>query len=335
MAGDFKIHFLEGSQRNPFPFVVIPQAACPKWADDGVKAAKRARGALGFIEVGGAPALALPGASATACVVEGRCAYFVRWAAWKYGDHDARLARLIASVKDAQWKPRGTFKVASKPLLLFSAAPSPYKKWGRWEMPDNYGAGGAAVVPLAPGDYDVHVAEHVTGERASIDLVRLTPSGKKASAPEAKPIDPAAVALSREAAKLRWIDSEGGPFVALPPGLRSAWHGAKGFGEDASDYERACAIEEAGGALIAVGDGHALVVPGPESATAFEADGAWLLVTQHAARDPGQAYAAARAVPEKSWKRLKAKLSLPAGGLELRDASAIGRTPSLKVPVPP
>jgi hypothetical protein len=329
MAGDFKVHFLEGSSRDPFPFVVIPKAACPTWADAGVKSAKRSRGAFGIIEVGGAPSLVLPGSSATACIISGRCAYFVRWPKYKYGNHDALLNRLIAGVKDEQWKPRGAFEVANSPLQLFSASPSPYRKWARWEV-----AGCAIDVPLAKGSYDVHVAEHVTGERAAVDLVRLTPVGAKASAPKAKPADPKDAALAREVAKLRWVDSEGGPFVALPTSLRKEWRGAKHYGAGSSDYERACEIENASGAILEVGRGAALVVPGPESATAFEIDGAWLFVTQHAARDPREAYAAMRAAPEKSFKKQKAKLTVPAGGLELRDASALGsRGPSLKVPV--
>lgn len=331
MAADFKIDFFEGSTRDPYPFVVIPKKECPKWDERGAAKAKRARGAFAVMEVGGAPSLVLPGGVATTCIMHGKCAYFVRWPKYTYGDHDAKLARLIASVKDAQWKPRGTFDVASKPLLLFSAAKSPYP-WGRWEMPGNYNAG-AAVVPLAPGAYDVHVAEHVTGERTSLDLVRLTPVGARASAPKTVAIDPARVALERVVAKLKGVDSEGGPFVALPAALKRAWRGAKDYGAGASDYERACAIEGDGGALIEVGEGTALVIPGPESATAIEVDGAWHFITQHAAKDPVDAYAAARAVPEKSFKKQKAKLVLPAAGLELRDASTVGRATSLAVPV--
>jgi hypothetical protein len=331
MAADFKIHFLERGSVKPFPFVAVPQTACPKWGDACVKAAQRARGAFGVIDVGGTSALVLTGNAATAVVVHDGSAWFVRWPSYKYGDNDARVNRMIASVKDAQWVARGQFEVQGNPVLLFSAAPSPYK-WGRWEMPDNFNAG-AAVVPLAVGRYDVHVAEHVTGERTSMDFVRLTPAGKTASAPKAPPLDPARAKLAREAAKVRFIDSEGGPFVALPPSLRKAWHGAKDFDSGTSDYGRACAIEGAGGALIGIGDGHGVVVAGPESATAFEIDGAWLFVTQHDARDPVAAYEAARTVPEKSWKRVKGTLTIPSGGLELRDASAIGRTPTLKVPV--
>jgi hypothetical protein len=92
-------------------------------------------------------------------------------------------------------------------------------------------------------------------------------------------------------------------------------------------------IEKEGGALIEVGDEQAVVVPGPESATAIEVDGAWLFVTRHGAEDPVDAYAAMRAVPEKSLTRVKAKLEVPAGGLELRDGATVDRATSLKVPV--
>lgn len=327
MADELEVHFF-GAQ--PHAFVVVPQSACPSWSQAGTDEAARATGTCTMIEVGGAPSLVLLGRAAVACFLDGPCAYFIRWTKWKDGDHDAKMKRLIASVKDAQWKAQGTFEVVSEPLMLFSSAKSPYK-WGRWEMPGNF-AGGAAVVALAKGTYDVHVAEKVTGERTAVDLVRLTPAGKKATAPKTEAFDAARASLEREAAKVKWIDSEGGPFVALPAGLKKAWRGAKDYDSGTSDYERACEIERKGGVLIEIDGGHAVVVPGPESATAMEVGGDWLFVTQHRADDPVDAYAAMRAVPDKSFGK-KATLEIPTGGLELRDASIIGRAPSLKVAV--
>jgi hypothetical protein len=56
-----------------------------------------------------------------------------------------------------------------------------------------------------------------------------------------------------------WIDSAGGPLILLPQHLLSEWSGADSrTGRDKTDYDRACAIGEAG--ILDVANGHALVL---------------------------------------------------------------------------
>ncbi|GAA3501502.1 immunity 21 family protein [Streptomyces prasinosporus] len=70
-----------------------------------------------------------------------------------------------------------------------------------------------------------------------------------------------------EPGTVEWVESGGGPLVAVPETVLPFWTGADGE-ETASDYDRAC---EAGGpvGLLPVGDSAALVLGDEPAATAF------------------------------------------------------------------
>ncbi len=73
-----------------------------------------------------------------------------------------------------------------------------------------------------------------------------------------------------EPGTVQWVDSGGGPLVAVPETVLPFWTGADGE-ETASDYDRACEIVGHVG-LLPVGDGVALVFGDEPASTAFLPD---------------------------------------------------------------
>ena len=70
-----------------------------------------------------------------------------------------------------------------------------------------------------------------------------------------------------EPGTLEWIESGGGPLIAVPETVLPFWAGADGD-ETASDYDRACEVDAAVG-LLPVGDGAALVLGDEPASTAY------------------------------------------------------------------
>ncbi|KES05908.1 hypothetical protein BU52_17485 [Streptomyces toyocaensis] len=64
-----------------------------------------------------------------------------------------------------------------------------------------------------------------------------------------------------------WVESGGGPLIAVPETVLPFWTGADGE-ETASDYDRACEVDGLVG-LLPVGDAAALVLGDEPAATAF------------------------------------------------------------------
>ncbi|WP_320775334.1 immunity 21 family protein [Streptomyces sp. CRN 30] len=64
-----------------------------------------------------------------------------------------------------------------------------------------------------------------------------------------------------------WVESGGGPLIAVPETVLPFWTGADGE-ETASDYDRACEVDGQAG-LLPVGDAAALVLGDEPAATAF------------------------------------------------------------------
>ncbi|CAL9635473.1 hypothetical protein SUDANB145_06191 [Streptomyces sp. enrichment culture] len=64
-----------------------------------------------------------------------------------------------------------------------------------------------------------------------------------------------------------WVESGGGPLIAVPETVLPFWAGADGE-ETASDYDRACEVDGQAG-LLPVGDAAALVLGDEPAATAF------------------------------------------------------------------
>ncbi|MFR0354065.1 immunity 21 family protein [Streptomyces sediminimaris] len=70
-----------------------------------------------------------------------------------------------------------------------------------------------------------------------------------------------------EPGALEWVESGGGPLVAVPETVLPFWAGADGE-ENASDYDRACEVDGVVG-LLPVGDSAALVLGEEPASTAF------------------------------------------------------------------
>ncbi|KUO17135.1 immunity 21 family protein [Streptomyces dysideae] len=66
---------------------------------------------------------------------------------------------------------------------------------------------------------------------------------------------------------VEWVESGGGPLIAVPETVLPFWAGADGD-ETASDYDRACEIEGYVG-LLPVGDSAALVLGDEPASTAY------------------------------------------------------------------
>ncbi|MEU3098286.1 immunity 21 family protein [Streptomyces sp. NPDC006967] len=66
---------------------------------------------------------------------------------------------------------------------------------------------------------------------------------------------------------VEWVESGGGPLIAVPETVLPFWAGADGE-ETASDYDRACEVDGLLG-LLPVGDAAALVLGDEPAATAF------------------------------------------------------------------
>ncbi|MFI6661004.1 immunity 21 family protein [Streptomyces sp. NPDC050523] len=70
-----------------------------------------------------------------------------------------------------------------------------------------------------------------------------------------------------EAGAMEWVESGGGPLIAVPETVLPFWAGADGE-ENASDYDRACEVDGFVG-LLPVGDSAALVLGDEPASTAF------------------------------------------------------------------
>ncbi|WP_028662150.1 Imm21 family immunity protein [Saccharomonospora iraqiensis] len=65
-----------------------------------------------------------------------------------------------------------------------------------------------------------------------------------------------------------WVESGGGPLIAIPESVLGRWFGAFGGTTDVEDYDRACSIYDYVG-VIEVGGKPALVLAGEPAATTF------------------------------------------------------------------
>ena len=70
-----------------------------------------------------------------------------------------------------------------------------------------------------------------------------------------------------EPGAVEWVESGGGPLIAVPETVLPFWAGADGE-ENASDYDRACEVDGFVG-LLPVGDSAALVLGDEPAATAY------------------------------------------------------------------
>ncbi|MFE0812426.1 immunity 21 family protein [Streptomyces sp. NPDC058794] len=70
-----------------------------------------------------------------------------------------------------------------------------------------------------------------------------------------------------EPGAVEWVESGGGPLIAVPETVLPFWTGADG-GDTASDYDRACEVDGHVG-LLPVGDSTALVLGDEPASTAY------------------------------------------------------------------
>ncbi|WP_338704037.1 immunity 21 family protein (plasmid) [Streptomyces sp. Q6] len=66
---------------------------------------------------------------------------------------------------------------------------------------------------------------------------------------------------------VEWVESGGGPLIAVPAVALSSWSGADGAGLE-TDYDRACGVDAYGG-LVTVGQSLALVLGDEPASTSF------------------------------------------------------------------
>ncbi|MFG2447807.1 immunity 21 family protein [Streptomyces sp. M41(2017)] len=70
-----------------------------------------------------------------------------------------------------------------------------------------------------------------------------------------------------EPGAVEWVESGGGPLIAIPEAVLPFWSGADGD-ESSSDYDRACDVEGFIG-LVPVGDSRALVLGDEPASTSY------------------------------------------------------------------
>ncbi|MET7740449.1 immunity 21 family protein [Streptomyces sp. NPDC005385] len=70
-----------------------------------------------------------------------------------------------------------------------------------------------------------------------------------------------------EPGAVEWVESGGGPLIAIPEAVLPFWSGADGD-EMSSDYDRACDVEGSIG-LVPVGDSRALVLGDEPASTSY------------------------------------------------------------------
>lgn len=121
---------------------------------------------------------------------------------------------------------------------------------------------------------------------------------------------------------LRYVETEGGPFVLLPLERKKQWHGTGDEDEGTpNDYARAQALGTGVG-VIRAGDGEVLILGSPEI-TAFLPleDGGVLIQRVFGDEDDDVLSAAEAAAKSADWKRLPATFDVGKGKLVLFDAA--------------
>lgn len=176
-------------------------------------------------------------------------------------------------------------------------------------------------VPLAPGRYLVEHSTPLPYAQLEYAAVRLRLEGTDApAAVEVKRPAPFAIdaATKKQAKALHFIETEGGPLLALPAKALATWKGiGDGKMDGKSDYERACVNR---GFILGKNEG--LVLQEPES-TALVTTKEGVVFVRWVGAD--KAVDLLAALPHaKKWKREKKALEV-AGPLVLFDATLEGK----------
>ncbi|MDL2078084.1 immunity 21 family protein [Streptomyces sp. GXMU-J15] len=135
--------------------------------------------------------------------------------------------------------------------------------------------------------------------------------------------------------RVRWVESGGGPLIAVPETVLPFWAGAEGD-ETASDYDRACEIDGPVG-LLPVGDGAALVLGDEPAATAYLPDHATFVRRYAADSEADVLSAVPAALATAEWEK-EVRWKVP-GPVHLFDSARPGTDPErsdpLRVTLPP
>ena len=175
-------------------------------------------------------------------------------------------------------------------------------------------------VPLTPGRYIVEHSVPAPLFELEYEAVRLRPEGEAAPAVspvKKKPGFAVDAATKKQAKALRFIESDGGPFVGLPVASVPQWRGCQGK-EGETDYDRVCDARN-----YVLGKSEGLVLPEPNNTAVLPFEGGVVFVHWVGADDAVDLLAA---LPHaKRWKRSKVPFEAP-GPLVLFDSGEVGRS---------
>ncbi|MGQ4382436.1 Imm21 family immunity protein [Streptomyces sp. SAS_270] len=136
-----------------------------------------------------------------------------------------------------------------------------------------------------------------------------------------------------DAGTVKWVESGGGPLIAVPEVVLPFWAGADGD-DLSSDYDRACEVDGSIG-LVPVGDSRALVLGDDPASTSFLPEHSTFVRWCAAASEADVLSGVPAALASAAWQP-EVRWSVP-GAVVLFDAARPGhastRTDHLRVPL--
>src|SRR5262249_23615596 len=132
---------------------------------------------------------------------------------------------------------------------------------------------------------------------------------------------------------MNWVCSAGGPLIVAPTEIAPHWRGVRGWypsedgrptGKTASDYARACSIDDYLGTLE-VGSGRALILGDEPMETTFipKLGGGVLVRWMYAEKEDG-VLRAVEMVPEFAWKPTPHQIEVAQSGFLIFDSACPG-----------
>lgn len=320
-----------GGPQGTVPLALLPPALrAPEAAERIWRASEGGQGPWQALPTDEGEAFVLPTCAATGWVpfVQGG-GVLVRWTdVWQTGTFWLPYRKLTAALsKVDDWRPVGEVTLGDDYWLVHPTAHCLSRVDSRIEL------------RTAPGRYAVeHLATRAYHRLGELELVRLRPVEIPQPSFEvvrSTASDRARKKLGTRASKARFVDSGGGPLVALDRKAKRAWLGvldAQGQpreGDPDTHYARACGVEGHVG-LVPFGDHTALVLVEHATTTWLPlADGGafvrvrfadqpadWLALTESLLADTG------------SFTWLEEPFEKGAGMLSLFDAADAGEDPS-------
>jgi hypothetical protein len=174
-------------------------------------------------------------------------------------------------------------------------------------------------IPLAPGRHRVEHSKPAPLHELEYSAIRLLPVGAAtpATLPVVRKAFPVDAEMRKLAKTLRFLDTEGGPFVALPERALAKWTGVSDEDDEDDDYERACSNRG-----FVLGEHEGLVLDSPDATAVLPTDEGVVFLRWLGA---DRAVDLLAALPfAKRWKKSK-KTFVAKGPLVLFDAALAGR----------